>query len=184
MYTLIFNGSPRKNGDTAALITMLTEAIPGQVDTIDCYRASISPCVDCRACQTHFACAIQDEMQSVYEQILEADAIVIASPIFYSELTGKTLDVLSRLQPGYYARLRGDTGFLNRPRRGGILLAGGGDVSPNPAIIRSRILLGAMGCTEIAPPAMSLNTNVLPAAQDADAFIAAKALAAYLAQPL
>lgn len=182
MNTLIFNGSPRKDGDTTALIAMLTEALPGRVDAVDCYRADIAPCADCRACQTRFACAIQDQMQSVYERILEADAIVIASPIFYSELTGKTLDVLSRLQPGYYARLRGEAGFANRPRRGGILLAGGGDGSPNPAVARSKILLRAMGCQEIAPPVMSLSTNALPAAQDESARAAARSLAAFLSQ--
>ena len=151
MKALIFNGSPRAGGDTAALIGALTGALEGEHSIVDCYRAYISPCVDCRACKKSFRCAIDDEMQAVYRQIEGADCVVIASPIYYSELTGPLLGVLSRLQPGYYARARGEAGFRDRPRRGGILLAGGGDGSPNPAVARARILLRAMGCERIDP---------------------------------
>lgn len=176
MNTLIFNGSPRQQGDTVALIGALTASLSGRADIVGCYRARISPCVDCRACRARFSCAIDDGMSEVYRLILASDNIVIASPIYYSELTGRMLDVLSRLQPGYYARGRGEAGFSNRARRGGILLAGGGDGSPADAITRARILLRAMGCNEIAEPVMSLNTEVVPAAMDAEALAAAAAL--------
>ena len=178
MQTLIFNGSPRPNGDTAALIRAFTGALRGEARVIDCYTAAISPCVDCRACKAVFSCAIRDDMQAVYPLIHAADNIVIASPVYYSELTGRVLDVLSRLQCGYYARLRGEAGFCDRPRRGSILLAGGGDGSPNPAVARARILLRAMGCGEIAAPVTSLNTNAVPAARDEAALAAARTLAA------
>ncbi len=180
MNTLIFNGSPRPNGDTAALISALKEALAGGVDIVNCYRADIRPCVDCRACRQSFACAIEDEMQAVYSRILEADAIVIASPVYFSSLTGRTLDVLSRLQPGFYARSRGEAGFSNKARRGGILLVGGGIGSAELAVKQSRLLLRAMNCVAIAEPVMSLSTDRLPAAQDAAALDAARELARFL----
>lgn len=176
MNTLIFNGSPRPDGDTVALIEALTAALPDPADMVDCYRAGISPCVDCRACREAFRCVIDDAMQQVYRRIRAADAIVIASPIYYSQLTGPLLGALSRLQPGFYDRMRGGKGFHDRPRRGGILLVGGGDGSPAPALATARTLLHAMGCREIAEPVMSLRTDSLPAAMDAQALSAAAAL--------
>ena len=48
--TLIINGSPRINGDTASLLDVLKENIDGEYRVIDAYRCSISPCLDCRFC--------------------------------------------------------------------------------------------------------------------------------------
>lgn len=50
MKTLILNGSPRKNGDTASLIEKITEKIVGEYRIVDAYRCHISPCLDCRYC--------------------------------------------------------------------------------------------------------------------------------------
>ena len=52
MKTLIFNGSPRKNGDTAALITSFLRETAGYPDDtykiVTAYDAGIQPCRDCR----------------------------------------------------------------------------------------------------------------------------------------
>ena len=96
MNTLIFNGSPRPDGDTVALIGALTAALPGPADMVDCYRADISPCVDCRACREAFRCVIDDAMQQVYRRIRAADAIVIASPIYYFTLSAQLQAVIHR----------------------------------------------------------------------------------------
>ena len=101
MKTLIFNGSPRENGNTVSLINKATEKIAGEYKVINAYRCNISPCVDCRYCWDHTGCAIEDEMQEVYKYIRECDNILIASPVYFSELTGKLLDVGSRLQTYY-----------------------------------------------------------------------------------
>lgn len=98
MKTLIFNGSPRIDGDTSSLIKKITEKISGEYKVVDAYRCDISPCVDCRYCWKNNGCPINDEMQDVYKYIQECDNIVIASPLYFSELTGKLLDVGSRLQ--------------------------------------------------------------------------------------
>ena len=98
MKTLIFNGSPRKNGDTVSLINTLKNELSGEINRIDKYYSDIQPCIDCRYCWTHSGCAIKDEMQRVFSLIDETDNIVIASPIYFSELSGSLLSVLSRLQ--------------------------------------------------------------------------------------
>ena len=95
--TLIFNGSPRRNGDTVSLLRVLTEELTGEYRVVDCYRADISPCIDCRSCRKEKHCVLQDGMQEIYGYIEECDSIVIASPIYYSELTGKLLDTATDL---------------------------------------------------------------------------------------
>ncbi|MDL2287036.1 flavodoxin family protein [Eubacteriales bacterium OttesenSCG-928-G02] len=97
MKTLIFNGSPRNNGGTATLIKELKINLAGEVEVISSYKSNISPCVDCRYCWTNDKCSLDDEMQKVYQLIDESDNIVIASPIYFSELTGSLLNLMSRL---------------------------------------------------------------------------------------
>jgi len=96
--TLIFNGSPRSNGDTASLIRILIEKLEGEFEIVNCYEADISPCIDCRECREIDDCAINDDMQKIYDYLNECDNVVIASPIYFSQPTGKLLDVVSRFQ--------------------------------------------------------------------------------------
>ena len=46
MKTLIFNGSPRKNGDTASLLKVVTGKLDGEVKVVNAYTCGISPCID------------------------------------------------------------------------------------------------------------------------------------------
>ena len=88
MKTLILNGSPRANGDTASLVEKLVNALEGDSHIVNAYRCNISPCIDCRYCWENDGCRICDDMQEVYSYIRICDNIVIASPIYFSELTG------------------------------------------------------------------------------------------------
>jgi len=100
MKTLIFSGTPRKNGDTMALINEFIKYLDGEYK-IDCH---IHPCIDCRYCWQNDGCCINDEMQEVYKYIQECDNILIASPLYFSQLTGQLLAITSRLQTYFCAR--------------------------------------------------------------------------------
>lgn len=104
MKTLILNGSPREYGDTTSLLELVKKGIHGEFLAINTYKCDIEPCVDCRYCWTNNGCTVKDEMQTVYNYIQECDNILIASPIYFSEITGKLLDVASRLQTYFCAR--------------------------------------------------------------------------------
>ena len=180
MKTLILNGSPRPHGDTAALLRILKENLDGEYRQIDAYRCNISPCIDCRYCKTHSGCAIPDEMQEVYPLIQECDNIVLASPIYFSEVTGRVLDVCSRLQTYFCARIyRGETP-IPKPKRGAVLLAGGGDGSPEKAYGTACTLLHQMNCREIHPLVCSHDTDHRPALEDESALAGAAHAAAFL----
>ncbi|MCH5211355.1 MAG: flavodoxin family protein [Oscillospiraceae bacterium] len=166
MKTLIFNGSPRKNGDTIQIINKLIESLPGEYKVIDTYYCNISPCVDCRWCREHSGCCVDDEMQELYSYIQECDNIIIASPIYFSELTGKLLDVGSRLQTYFNARyFRNETPIIKQ-KKGAVILVGGGDGSMDKAYDTARTLLRHMNVTDIFPAVYSHNTNIKSALED------------------
>ena len=169
MKTLIFNGSPRKNGDTVGLLNHLLERLPGEYKIVDAYRANISPCVDCRYCKEKSGCAIQDEMQEVYEYLKDCDNVLIASPVYFSELTGPLLSVGSRLQIYFCSRFfrKEESGLT--PKKGAVLLVGGGDGKPDKAYETAKTLLKNMNCKEIHPLVCSHNTDRVPAIKDAQA---------------
>lgn len=169
MRTLIFNGSPRKDGDTAALIYALCSRLHGEIFTVNAYYDGISPCTDCRFCIKNSGCAINDKMTDVYEQIKASDNIVIASPIFFSELTGPLLSVMSRLQTLFCAvHFRGEK-REQILKRGAVILTGGNALGSQKAENTAQILLKAMGAADIFPPVCCKNTDTLPAAKNAAA---------------
>lgn len=122
--TLILNGSPRPEGNTAFLIAQLRRHLNGEVQELSAFRSDIAPCIDCRSCWTTAKCAVHDEMQIIYDD--DFDNIVIASPVYYSTLPGSVLSVMSRLQPWHAAKY-----FLNdplklRPKKSAAILTAGG----------------------------------------------------------
>lgn len=175
--TLIFNGSPRKHGNTAYLIQKLKEQLSGDVRIVNAYDCQISPCIDCRFCWTHEGCSIQDEMQEIYQEIERCDNVVIASAIQFSELSGALLAVTSRLQTYYAAKRIRKVKPKIKAKRGGVILCGGGDGSADRARDTANILLHEMNAKKVGE-AVSLQTDHLSAAQDEQALQALSELAA------
>lgn len=172
---MFLNGSPHKNGDVAFLIGALKKELGGRFYQADAYFCGIRPCTGCGCCKTHNACAIQDGMQALYRQMEEADNIVICSPVYFSNLTGPLLSVLSRVQRYYMARMRGEAP-LGAPKAGAVLLAGGGDGSVELALRSAKILLGQMGARFVGAAAI-LNTDQMAAKDDPGALEQTAALA-------
>lgn len=179
MKTLIINGSPRTHGDTASLIGIVMEDLSGEILVLDAYRCGISPCVDCRYCRDNPGCAIDDEMQEIYAYIRDCDNILIASPIYFSELTGKLLDVASRLQTYFCARIFRGEDPLPKPKKGAVILLGGGDGNTDKAYDTACTLLRHMNCREIHEAVTSHSTNERPAVQDARAVEGARSIAGF-----
>jgi len=166
MKTLVFNGSPRAEGDTASLISLLAKKLTGEIKVISAYRCSISPCMDCRYCKTNPGCAIMDEMQSVYSYIEECDNIVIASPIYFSELTGQMLNIGSRLQTYFCAKHFRKETPIAKEKKGAVILVGGGDGDAAKAYNTACTLLRLMNCTDIFRMICSHHTDTTPAIED------------------
>jgi len=168
MKTLIINGSPRRNGDTAFLLSELKRRLNGEVVELDAYRANCSPCIDCRKCREKKGCVIEDDMRLIYDD--DFDNVVIASPLYMSCLTPPLMAIASRFQVYYCAKRFLKDEFHTVPKKGGLILVGGGDGSPAPAINTAEWMfkkMNAQGHREHR--AFSLKTDDIPAREDAEA---------------
>jgi multimeric flavodoxin WrbA len=142
--TLVFFGSPRKNGATKVMLDTLLESMgtkAGNVEIIDCYHTDINPCIDCRFCWQHRDCSIKDDMQDIYRKIDEADNIVIAAPVYYHSVPGKMKILIDRLQMYWAGIPRGDKPKTNS-KKGAGLLTGGAPSFPNQFLGTEIVLKG------------------------------------------
>jgi len=91
---LILNGSPRKNGNTAVLANQIKLGAKGagaEIETVFLHDLDIRPCDACDFCQENGGgCVISDDMQTIYPKLRSSDAIVIASPVYWFNLTAQT----------------------------------------------------------------------------------------------
>lgn len=101
MKVLGIMGSPRLRGNTDLL---LDEALKGaasrgaEVEKVIIDRLKIAPCKEYYACLRDGKCVIRDDMDDVYGKILAADAIIVATPIFFYAVSAQTLALMSRCQ--------------------------------------------------------------------------------------
>lgn len=98
-------GSPRRGGNTEILLdAFLSGAVEGEaeVNKIPVCDLEISPCLECLDCETTGECVIRDGMDEIYRRLLEADRIVIASPIFFYGLTAQLKALIDRGQALWY----------------------------------------------------------------------------------
>ena len=176
MKTLIINGSPRRGGDTEVLINALTANLKGEIRTVS-WKDDISPCIDCRWCWNNDGCALQDDMQDIYEYWRDCDNVVLASPIWFSSLSGPALNIASRFQPSFMARSRRK--IPSPATKNGVLIFTGGQPGTEEAPEKSaRIILRNMNVkTPLVAVIKSMNTDNVPARDDMAALAAAEAAA-------
>ena len=102
---IIINGSPRKNFNTAKLLKEAqkgAEAAGAQTEYFNLYDYNFLGCRSCFACQrkgstTDGVCAIKDEVQPLLEKCINADAVIIGSPVYFSYPTGVFRSFVERL---------------------------------------------------------------------------------------
>ena len=98
---LVILGSPRRKGNSAILADQITKGVKSskvKVETIHIQEKKIAPCKACFTCQKKNSkgCSIQDDMQEFYPKLIEADAWVIASPVYWFTMSAQTKIFLDR----------------------------------------------------------------------------------------
>ena len=97
---LILMGSPRKKGNTSILCDEFArgaEEAGNQVEKVLVVEKRINCCLGCNGCQRNGGTCVQkDDMQEIYQKILAADVIVLASPIYYYTWTAQLKAVIDR----------------------------------------------------------------------------------------
>lgn len=99
---VILNGSPRSNGNTAALIRSFTRGAEEAGHSVTCFnlqQMDIRPCLGCCGGGKDSAspCVQKDDMQSIYPAYTEADIVCLASPLYYWTVSGQLKCAFDRL---------------------------------------------------------------------------------------
>ena len=116
MNCYILMGSPRKDGNTASLIKpfvaeLTKNKVNCQIDWL--YDQDIKPCTACRSCQKDWTipgCCVHDDMETILENALACDLLVLATPVYSWYCTPPMKAALDRMVYGlnkYYGKERG-----------------------------------------------------------------------------
>ncbi len=126
---LCIAGSPRRHGNSEQLLDALASGVReagGEPIMLRAVDAGVTPCRGCNACSKTGTCIVSDGMDAVYPELDAADAIVVATPVFFATVPATLKALFDRCQP-YWARryvLGEPRPALKRP--GAILVVGGG----------------------------------------------------------
>lgn len=97
---LIVKGSPRKNGNTSAMADAFAKGASeaGNVVTeVVLKEKTIGDCMGCGVCQENGGICVQkDDMTEIYEAMKKADAIVLASPVYFYTWTSLMKRMIDR----------------------------------------------------------------------------------------
>lgn len=102
MKVVAFNGSPRKEGNTASLIKhVLAELEKEGIETeiVQIGGKSVHGCIACAKCYESLdrKCAIdKDIVNECIEKMIEADGIILASPTYFADLTPELKALIDR----------------------------------------------------------------------------------------
>jgi multimeric flavodoxin WrbA len=100
MKILAVSGSPRKKGNTAALINealipFIDAGVECEIIHLDDY--DFKDCNGCERCRETYRCAVDDGMQKLYPLIEEAEAVILGSPTYFYNITAKMKAFIDRL---------------------------------------------------------------------------------------
>ncbi len=101
MKVLGIMGSPRIKGNTDLLLDQALKGAKSQgaeVEKIIVDKLNIAPCKEHYGCLKDGNCVIRDDMDEVYPKLLEADRIIVASPIFFYGLSSQIKALIDRCQ--------------------------------------------------------------------------------------
>lgn len=98
---IILKGSPRKNGNSALLAEKIREGAQNKGASVEMFflhGMNIGMCTACDSCRekSEKNCIIDDDMQILYPKLRKADALVIASPVYWFTVSGQTKVFMDR----------------------------------------------------------------------------------------
>lgn len=99
---LAFAGSPRRHGNSETLLdwvlASMSEDQDIRIEKIALTEADINPCRGCNACETLNKCVQRDGMDIYHDKIIEADCIILSSPIYCMGLAAQVKALVDRAQ--------------------------------------------------------------------------------------
>lgn len=120
---VVLNGSPRRKGNTSELVRAFTEGAEASGNTVTEFFLDAMGIHGCKGCfgghsaQEH-PCAQRDGMDEIYPAVRECDVVVLASPLYYWNMSGQIRTAVDRL----FALEEGDGNLLRGHGRSCALL--------------------------------------------------------------
>ena len=100
MKVLLINGSPRKNGNCARLLTeaqKIFEAEGVEVVRYDIGAKDVRGCMACGGCATKGECVLGGDVPMLAKELASSDGMIVASPVYYASPNGSVISLLDRL---------------------------------------------------------------------------------------
>lgn len=96
---LILSGSPRKGGNSELLCEAFGKGAASaghEVEIIRVAEKNIACCRACYACKKDGVCVIKDDMAEVLQKMIDADVLVLASPVYFYSIDAQLKAVIDR----------------------------------------------------------------------------------------
>lgn len=114
MKALAINGSPRKRGNTSAVLKKSLEGAASQgceTELVYLYGLNFKGCNGCNRCkliggESYGKCALNDELTPILKEIYDTDILILGSPVYLATTTGEMRCFLERL---IYPRLMSES---------------------------------------------------------------------------
>jgi multimeric flavodoxin WrbA len=105
MKVIAVNGSPRKKWNTATLLERALEGAASEgaeTELVHLYDLDFKGCVSCFACKTidgpsYGRCVVTDDLTPLLKTVLDVQALILGSPIYYGTVTGEMRSFMERL---------------------------------------------------------------------------------------
>ena len=101
---LVLSGSPRRGGNSDILCDQFIKgAIEAghQPEKIFVSDHKIGYCKGCGVCNTTHKCILKDDMEIILNKMVEADVIVMATPVYFYSMNGQMKTLIDRTVPRY-----------------------------------------------------------------------------------
>lgn len=101
MKILAINSSP--NGDNSSTLKLVNNVLKAaendgaEIELIDLYKHDIEYCKSCFQCHVSGKCIYNDDFQSIFDKIQDADGLVIGAPVFYAHVGAKLKTLIDRM---------------------------------------------------------------------------------------
>ena len=120
---VILNGSPRKTGNTSALVKAFTEGAESAGHTVTEFFLDSMDIHGCKGCfgghsSRECPCVQKDDMAKIYPAVKDCDVVVLASPLYYWNMSGQLRTAVDRL----FALEESDSNLLRGNGRASALL--------------------------------------------------------------
>lgn len=106
--------SPRSKGNTEILMNKLLQTARkngADAAITNTRNKEIAPCDGCGTCKETGECKIEDDMQEIYKKMLESDAIIFGSPVYFWNVSAQAKTVIDRTYAlSWKRKLRGKKG--------------------------------------------------------------------------